>query len=79
MAGAVFGSIHGFLWSISRQGHPFWVSIYAISYIALTGQFGGDAYLSLLSYWIQITSWLVLLTLPLGIKLPRKKASISYQ
>lgn len=61
LAALIIGVLHGFIWAKSTTRKPIWVSAYAISIIPLIGQFGGEAYLTLFSYWIQVVFWLIVL------------------
>lgn len=51
----VFGLLHGAIYRAATDSrpHPAAVYLYALSFWPLLGQFGSDAYLSLLSQWIQ--------------------------
>lgn len=60
----LLGILHGVLWRKAQLGRPVWLIVYAASFIALTGQFGGETYLSLLSFWVQIGFWALIFFRP---------------
>lgn len=51
----VFGLIHGFFYRRATvfQPHPLYVFLFSLSMFPLFTQYGGDAYFSLLSMWVQ--------------------------
>lgn len=56
---ALFGALHSALYARAKQGHPAWMTLFALSMYALLFQVFADAYFSILSTWIQAAAYCI--------------------